>query len=392
MSDSFTRVTHESWLSRIGQSIKGVVVGLLLVAISFPLLFWNEGRAVTTARSLAEGAKSVIDVPADRVDPSHEGKLVHVAATATTDETLADSDFGVSANALKLVREVEMYQWDEDKRSETQKKLGGGTETVTRYAYSKRWADHVIDSSRFEEPSGHQNPSRMPVESTTVYAKHAKLGAFSVGEEELEKLSNGEKLRVDSPKVRSVAGHPVTLDQGVVYLGESGRSPEVGTVRVQFKAFRPGPMSVVAQQVNGGFAPYQIKGGDALLLVADGIQTADAMFKEAETTNTIITWVLRFVGWFLMFVGLAVAFKPISVLGDVVPFIGSVVGAGLAAFAFLVSSALSLVTVAIAWLYYRPLLGIGLLVGAGAAIYGLITFSRSRKKPASAPPARRRAA
>ena len=63
MPDRFTVTTHKSWFSRIGQAIVGVGVGLLLVAAAFPLLWWNEGRAVHRLRSLEEGARLVVDAP-----------------------------------------------------------------------------------------------------------------------------------------------------------------------------------------------------------------------------------------------------------------------------------------------------------------------------------------
>ena len=56
MPDSMTEVTSQSWFSRIVESIKSVLVGGAFFVLSFPVLFWNEGRAVRTAKSLEEGA------------------------------------------------------------------------------------------------------------------------------------------------------------------------------------------------------------------------------------------------------------------------------------------------------------------------------------------------
>ena len=53
--DTFTQVTSTSWIARLGKSILGVLIGIVLIIAAIVLLFWNEGRAVTTARSLAEG-------------------------------------------------------------------------------------------------------------------------------------------------------------------------------------------------------------------------------------------------------------------------------------------------------------------------------------------------
>lgn len=121
--DSYTEVTNQSWFSRIGGAIKGIIFGFILFIIAFPLLFWNEGRAVKTYKSLKEGSGAVISVLADQVDPNNEGKLVHLSGRASTEETLTDPVFGVSENALRLRRKVEMYQWQEHSESETKKNL-----------------------------------------------------------------------------------------------------------------------------------------------------------------------------------------------------------------------------------------------------------------------------
>jgi len=74
-------------------SIVGALIGIALFLVSFPLLFWNEGRAVQTYNSLVEGAAAVISVNADVVDPVNEGKLVHITGPADIDETLTDPEF-----------------------------------------------------------------------------------------------------------------------------------------------------------------------------------------------------------------------------------------------------------------------------------------------------------
>ena len=71
-----------------------------------------------------------------------------------------------------------------------------------------------------------------------------------------------------------------------------------------------------------------------------------------------VTWLLRFLGFFLMFWGLKAVVKPLSVLADALPFLGNLVASGTGAIAFLGVLALSPLTVAVAWLYYRT----GLLV------------------------------
>lgn len=110
-----------------------MLAGLAFFVLSFPLLFWNEGHAVRTARSLTEGAGMVKSVSADRVDSANEGALVHLTSRAATTEMLTDPDLGVSANALKLDRRVEMYQREETEKSDTRRSWAASLKTVTTY-------------------------------------------------------------------------------------------------------------------------------------------------------------------------------------------------------------------------------------------------------------------
>src|SRR5579863_1265184 len=103
-SDSFIETTHQSWLSRLGQSVAGLLIGLLLIVGAIILLFWNEGRAVQTARSLTEGEATAIDVDAAKVEAGNDGKLIHVSGDLATTAPLTDSDFGITTPAARLVR------------------------------------------------------------------------------------------------------------------------------------------------------------------------------------------------------------------------------------------------------------------------------------------------
>ena len=104
MADQIVETSSQSWISRLMESIKAVLVGLFLFLISIPLLWWNEGRAVQTYNSLMEGAGAVVAVVADKIDAANEGKLIHLNGKAQTTVTLADPDLGVSATAIRMSR------------------------------------------------------------------------------------------------------------------------------------------------------------------------------------------------------------------------------------------------------------------------------------------------
>jgi hypothetical protein len=73
-----------------------------------------------------------------------------------------------------------------------------------------------------------------------------------------------------------------------------------------------------------------------------------------------------------MLIGLSMVFRPLSVLGDIVPFIGNIIGIGTGLLAFLIATPCTLVTIAIAWIVYRPVLGILLLAVAAGSIYLIV--------------------
>ncbi len=105
----------------MGNAFIGILIGLVLFIAGFPVLFWNEGRAVKRYKTLNEGAGVVISLPEARVLPENDGQLIHVFGRAATDEVVSDPEFEVAVNAIKLKRKVEMYQWKENKKRKTKK-------------------------------------------------------------------------------------------------------------------------------------------------------------------------------------------------------------------------------------------------------------------------------
>lgn len=390
-----TETSSQSWFSRLGNSFKSIVTGLVLFLGAFPLLFWNEGRAVATAKALDEGASKTVSADCAALDKANEGKLVHVTGQAATSDVLTDPLFGVSATAIALSRSVEMYQWRENKEETTEKNLGGSETKKTTYTYDKVWFTSALDSSSYKEP-GHENPQQMPFDDKRFYAPSVKLGAFRLTSEQIHQIGNAQSyaLPASTGVPASAEGRSLVRMENGFYLSAprtnvqaralSGvpATPEVGDVRVTYSVVLPHEISVVAVQKGDTFAAYTAANGHLVQLLDDGVHTAQEMFASAKRSNSMLTWILRVVGFLLMFIGLQTIFGPLSVLGDVVPFIGSLLGGATKFAAFLIALPCTLVTIGLAWFVYRPVYGIALLVAAGALIAFL--FSRKRaKKPES---------
>lgn len=391
MSDSFREVTSVSWFGRIKRAVGGVIFGLLLVVLMVIGLFWNEGRAVQTARSLAEGSGAVVSVGADSVDAANDGKLVHVSGPVTASDGLADPDFGIAAQGLRLSRTAEMYQWKEESKSETEKKLGGGEETVTTYSYSKVWDDSQIDSSDFKKPDGHQNPP-MEIHSKTFQIPDGKLVAFDLDTPVLDRIEGDKDYSLASSQAAAIKAaytgtKPINVVDGKIYLGADTTSPALGDYRIGYELAPLGVISIVARQAGSRFQPYQTVAGDELLMVDTGDVPAAKMFAHAVSENTIITWLLRAVGLLLLTIGFALFLSPIGVILDVIPFLGSIARMGTGIIAFFLAILVGTTTIAIAWFWYRPVLAAGILAAGVIAAAAVYYLGRSRKPaaPAAAP-------
>ncbi len=386
MNDSYVKTEYTSIGGRLKESIKGIVFGGILFILAFPVLFWNEGRAVKTAQALDEGAGAVISVPSEKADAGNGGKLVHMTGLATTDETLTDPVFGVSFAGISLSRNVKMYQWIEDKKVETEKNLGGGEERVTTYTYRKEWSNHLINSSRFANQKGHINPTSIPYKSESYYADKVTVGAFDLTTLQTKRIGGERDLPVTTEFLNSadpsIRGK-FRINGSHFGTGEPA-APKIGDLRVSFSVVEPTTVSLVATQRGETFEPYIAKSGYRVDLFQTGTHTAEAMFEQAEAVNKFFTWLLRVIGFLMMWFGLSLIARPLVVVADIVPIVGTIVGMGAGFFAFAIAAPATLMTIAFAWFYYRPLLGIALAaVGVGIFVWG-VRKARARQTEAVA--------
>lgn len=370
-----TETTTISWGSRLGSSVKGILIGLALFVLGFPLLFWNEGRTVTATKTNEFGADNVIEVEAGAVDAEQDGALVHVVGAAKTDEVLKDDEYGISANAFQLARKVEMYQWIEETHTREEKKLGGKIERTTTYSYTKGWCENEINSDNFKEKDKINHRAPRALGSDRIYAHTATLGARRLTESQIQRIGGLQ------PLVTKYSPGGTNAFVEVTAIPE----PNVGDIRVTFSLVKsPKTITVVAAQKGDTFMKYTVKSTKQTIShVMDGEIDAAGVFAAAERGNTLLAWILRLVGFLMMFIGIKMVLAPLQVLADVVPFIGSIVGFGTGLVAFAVAAPCALVTIAIAWIFYRPLLA-GVLIALAAAIVYLVWSKRKAKQAAAA--------
>ena len=379
---TYTETTRTSWFTKLKNGLVGTLVGIILILVAIYFLFWNEGRAIQTYRALAEGAGLVVSVDSGKVDGANEGKLVHITGAVKPGAAVADPQFGIRAEgALAVRREVEMYQWVEKSESKTDKNVGGSEDTTTTYTYSREWSARRIDSSDFKVPGGHENPD-FAISSSTTTVDSADVGAFRLegrvvaplGDEKIIPLSQAD---VDRMADSIATSRPVKLNQGEVYIGNSATSPRVGDLRVRFERTDLAEASFVGRQQGDTLTGYSASNGREIFLNAAGRKDAAAMFQQAQTENTIITWVIRVAGLLGIFIGFQLFFGLFGVVGDIIPFVGSLVRGGTAIIALVLTLIVGPVTIAIGWFAYRPLLALA-IIGGGVLLAAVTLFLRRR--------------
>ena len=412
--------------TRVGNSFKAIGSGILLFCIGTALLWWNEGRAVKTEKLLDEVGGNYVEMEnPNKKDASLDGELICGTALATTEDSLSDKQFGVGTKAIALHRRVEYYQWVEESNETSEDKLGGKEVTTTTYTYSKKWVSRPIESSEFKDPAyKNKNTVLTTVEESDQYAENVNFGAYKLNESLIHRISSREgldlainedlmkeldksaqtayerfygvkksaKQTVEQPaettvlsdSAKAVADSLKTVNDSIIknavnkkdleyvhqagnvlYFGRVPGSPEVGDVRVTFEKVVPAKVTVMAVIDGDSFKPYKAKNGKRFQTLVMGKKSGDELIDAEKEANNMWLWLLRGIGVLLVIGGLKGIFGFLETILKVVPFIANIFGWGVGVVCTILGVVWSLIVIAIAWLFYRPILGITLLVIAG---------------------------
>lgn len=429
--------------TRVGNSLKAVLMGFVLIIGATILLWWNEGRAVKTADMLEEAQEACVEMPnPDKIDKSLDGELVCGTAMATTDEVLEDKEFGIKENAIKLVRKVEYYQWVEHSEEKKEDKLGGKEVTTTTYTYSQEWVSSPVKSSEFKDPAYQtRNYILAQVEDQDVTATNVSFGAYTLNESLIGSISSSEAIELNINEqvllqINNSVGTTYTAVRGlpaptaantsvaapatqpaqvavtdttaavadsakttipdsiaqnnkvdleyvhqvgnVLYYGRSMNAPEVGDVRITFEKVVPAKVTVVSVVDDKTFKPFVAKNKKKFQTLRMGKKSIDEIFEEENENNNMWTWILRIVGTLLVIGGIKNLFSFVETLLKVVPFLSSIFAFGVGIISTIIGLVYSLIVIALAWIFYRPVLGIILLLIAGFLVW-VFAFNGKKK-------------
>lgn len=430
---AYQETTTTGYGTRLKNSLGGIGTGFLLFVAGTALLWWNEGRAVKTDKMLNEAEGVTVEMEdVSKIDPEFEGKLVHATAFANTTDSLSDPNFNVGATAIGIQRKVEYFQWVEHASSQSKDKFGGKEETVTTYTYSKEWASRPQSSETFHDPAyQNKNYSLFQSENFDKSAENVRFGAYKLNSYQIGAISNtqpldlnidqkqletwnkecerifvrntgqraigdivservkqavsnatktttttNDSLKKDSVQQDTIVAAPnkkdldyVHMNGNVLYFGESPSSPQVGDVRITFTKTMPANVSIIAKVAGETFTQFKAKNGKTFQALSMGNKTAAEMYESGHASNNMWLWILRILGVLMICGGLKGIFGILITVLKVIPFVANIVGWGVNLVCNVVGIAWSLIVIAIAWIFYRPLLAIALLAIAGFLIW-----------------------
>ena len=426
---AYTEKTTTGYGTRVGNSLKAVLMGFVLIIGATILLWWNEGRAVKTADMLEDAQGACVEMPnPDKKSAEFEGELVCATAMANTDEVLQDTEFGISENAISLSRKVEYFQWVEHSESKSEDKLGGKQETTTTYTYSQEWVSSPVNSGDFKDPAYQgKNHTWATIEDQTVWAENVTFGAYVLNESLIHSISSSEAVELNVNDAilqrfdRSVAdvyarikgvpaaaataqaepaaavadslqtAIPDSIKQdnkvdleyvhqagNVIYFGRTMNAPEIGDVRITFEKVVPAKVTVVSCVEGNTFKPFVAKNKKKFQTLRMGKKSIEEIFEEENEANSMWTWVLRILGIILVISGVKSLFSFVETLLKVVPFLSSLFAFGVGIIATVIGLVYSLIVIALAWIFYRPVLGIILLLIAGFLVW-VFAFNGKKK-------------
>jgi hypothetical protein len=229
---------------------------------------------------------------------------------------------------------------------------------------------------------GQEVPSQSPTPTTPLDGPQSDSPILPDSAQPDTAQSDSAQPDSAAPATPSVDSQPATLPTPPQQAAkvEVPAEAQVGDLRISFTVTRPGHVvTVMAKQSGDALVAYGTgQTTEANWLDMDALDKEQVLKKRTEESN-MFTWLLRVAGVAMMFFGVLLMMRPLTALANFVPILGSIVGFFAFVIALLVSLVLSLITIAVSWVFVRPIVGIPLLLVAVAlAVVAIVLIVRHR--------------
>mmetsp|Transcript_52118 Transcript_52118/g.86419 ORF Transcript_52118/g.86419 Transcript_52118/m.86419 type:complete len:439 (+) Transcript_52118:40-1356(+) len=426
-------VHYTNFCQKLCNSFVGVIIGILLVPLGIYFIFVNEGNEVCTVAAYDDFQAAVVDASC-QYSPTLNGKPVKISCPVITQtQIVVDGGTGIQINtAMQLTVSVKVFQWKEIKYSESRKDtVGGGTTTVSCYCFQTEWSyvstqlnpqhlnPQVICGIRADDPGpaggclgsipNNNNIFFSGITSVTgvgrfeSVAPNVGLGTsafssvqFHMDETQVAKIVGLKPLPLEVPLSQALVNQGFVKTGPAVFSTVYANQPRIGDRQLEFHALTTDVITALGKQipqdngVSGIIKPY-ISGGlifppcdtrSTVTFRATMIST-DELFGALHSELATMTVTFRICLFLLLFLAFYLIGNPLSVAPDIIPCIGPFFSGIAACFvgimAFFLALSFWITATALSWLFYRPLLGLLLLLGA-AATFAAALYARGQGK------------
>ena len=316
------------------------------------------GKEVTTTTYTY--SKEWVDSPIESAgfkDPAYQNKNM-VLATYEDAEQYAEN---VSWGAYKLSESLIHYiSSDEGLELAMAEDLLTQLDKSAQTAYERFYGVQKSDQQPTQQPA-QQSAIPDSIKALLPDSVKAKLDSLQAVNDSINKSMAAAENKKDLKYIHQASN--------VLYFGRVPSVPEVGDVRVTFQKVAPAKVTVMAVVDGDSFKPYKAKNGKRFQTLVMGKKSGDEIIESEKEANNVIMWFLRIVGIIMVIIGLKGIFGFIETILKVVPFVAGIFGWGVGLVCTIVGIVWSLIIIALAWLFYRPVLAICLLAVAGFLIW-----------------------
>ena len=388
-----------SMITKIANSKFGIGGGIMAVFTGTLMLISNERDFKMIGDAIREAESVVVELDdANSLDTEMDGKLTYGVSTIQTDEFVVDELFDVSINAIKLTRVVKYYQWVEIEEEESDDES-----SYTTYYYEKQWTDAPVNSSKFNDSRYRSdNWVIMEIDNLTKWADIVNWGAYILPQFIKKEIKGENPVTINlSPQVKEMfekalvkcaSGHTASalikasdheyvhnFKVNTLHFGTDPSKPAIGDVRVEINHIPPGgDLSVIAQVMGNTFTEYIAKNGRTFFSVYNGNDSMEKMFKREHSNNAWNAWAMRVFLTILVILGMRFTLKPVNMLFSRIPLLGSIVNVGIKIATTMLGLAWSLIVIALAWFFYRPLITLIIFTVVAAIIFLLKKMGEKR--------------
>lgn len=361
--DGMSSVESVGFGSQIGDSLKGILTGLVLFPVSLFLIFKVE--TCTQASDAFKKARPVSQMV--------EGQPVYI--TGKVSASPIGGMFVKPGNYIRISHSSQVYAWDEEVREE-----GSGSNKKKIRECKLEWTSNPKRPSSFQLPACKNKPYYdNKVESKVYNANGGKLASVEgkTYNIDIDSTDFTSDVKSREPEESELILNGLTKSGNYLYSNSKCINAEIeGCERVTVSV-TPIPtenMTFIGKLTGDTLGKFTYKGEQFMNASIGDFQETLSDIKSDDSSKL---WIGRIVCFVLMWASFALMAGPITALLDFIPFVGEL-GSGVIRFAMgIVAFLITTLTILLVNLWWVLLL----------VILGFVGFGYYKKKNAVSKPA-----